>query len=58
MDKDDITKVPTVDLIKEMTKLDQDIELLMLKYEKVRLELVRRFPSVEETEEFKPKRRV
>lgn len=51
----ELNKTPTVDLIKEMTNLDQQIELLMLKHEKIRLELVRRFPNVENSEEFKPK---
>lgn len=53
--EEDITKVSTVKLINEMTHLDHQIDLLLLQYEKVRLEVVRRFPQVEEHEEFKKK---
>lgn len=51
----DITKTPTVDLIKEYTKIDQEIDLLLLRHEKIRLEIVKRFPIVEKEEEFKKK---
>lgn len=51
----ELNKTPTNQLIKEMTNLDQQIELLMLKYEKIRLELIRRYPNIENKEEFKPK---
>lgn len=63
---EDITKKPLVDIIKEMTYLEQEIglkqireskelDLMILKYERLRLEVVRRFPIVEKTEEFKKK---
>lgn len=51
----EIDKTPTVDLIKEMTMLNQQIDLLMLKYEKIRLELIKRFPNIENDIEFQPK---
>lgn len=54
---EDISKTPTVELVKEITNLSQQIDLLILKYEKVRLELIKRFPNLKEDEEFKPKRR-
>lgn len=50
-----IEETSTVDLINEMSRLDQQIDLLLLKYERVRLELIKRFPSVENDEEFKKK---
>ena len=63
---EDITKKPLVDIIKEMTYLEQEIglkqiknekelDLMILKYERLRLEVVRRFPIVEKEEEFKKK---
>lgn len=53
--EEDITKIPLVDIMKEMTKIDNEIDLLMLKYEKLRLEVIRRFPNLEINEEFKRK---
>lgn len=44
---EDIQKVATVDIIKQLTSLERDIQLAVLKYEKYRLELIRRFPGVE-----------
>lgn len=52
---EDLSKQPLVDIMKEMTKLDNEISLLMLKYEKLRLEVIRRFPNLEINEEFKRK---
>ena len=51
----DITKTPLVEIMKEMTRLDNEISLLMLKHEKLRLEVIRRFPNLEINEEFKRK---
>ena len=64
--QEDITKKPTAEIIKEMTFLEQEIglkqikhekeiALMELRYEKLRLEVVRRFPIVEKEEEFKKK---
>lgn len=55
---EDLKKEPTVNIIKEMTKLDYQIDLLILKYEKLRLEMVSRFPQLEEQEVFKQKKKV
>lgn len=52
---EDITKKSLVDLITELSITDQKIELLMVRYELLRLELIRRFPMFEEREEFKKK---
>ena len=54
---DDITKTSTVDIIKEMTRLDHEIDLLMLKHEKLRLEMIRRFPYLEKDDLFKQKKK-
>lgn len=54
---EDLKKEPTVNIIKEMTKLDYQIDLLILKYEKLRLEMVSRFPQLEEQEVFKQKKK-
>lgn len=50
--EDDIQKTPLVDLITEISRLDQQIDLLILKYEKLRLEVVRRYPMVDNTDGF------
>ena len=64
--EEDITKKPLYEIMTEMTFLEQEIglkqikhekeiELMELRYEKLRLEVVRRFPIVEKEEEFKKK---
>lgn len=66
--EEDITKKPLVEIITEMTRLEQEIglkqiknekelALMELKYERLRLEVVRRFPQLENSEEFKPKQK-
>ena len=54
---EDITKKPLVEIITEMSKLDKEIDLKLLQYEKLRLEVVRRFPFVEQDKAFKPKQK-
>lgn len=51
----EIEKKPTVEIINEMTHLDQKIELMTLKYEKLRLEIIKRYPGIENSDEFKKK---
>ena len=53
--EEDITKKPLYEIMTEMQFLEQEIDIKILQYEKLRLEIIRRFPlqSVEET--FKPK---
>lgn len=64
--EEDITKKSLVDIIKEMTFLEEQIGLKQIKhekeiqkmilyYERLRLEVIRRFPFVEKEEEFKKK---
>lgn len=48
-----LKKTPTVTLIKELDKLNLEIEICMYKYEEYRKELVERFPFLEQYEEFK-----
>ena len=66
--EEDITKKPLVEIITEMTRLEQEIglkqiknekelALMELRYERLRLEVVRRFPIVEKEEEFKPRQK-
>ena len=63
--EEDITKKPLVEIFQEMSYLEQEIglkqikyekemEKLILHYEKLRLEVIRRFPILEDKEEFKP----
>ena len=54
---EDITKKPLVEIITEMTRLEQEIGLKLLQYEKLRLEVIKRYPIVENNEAFKPKQK-
>ena len=49
--EEDITKKPLYEIMTEMQFLEQEIDIKILQYEKLRLEIIRRFPlqSVEET---------
>lgn len=72
----EIEKKPTTDIIKEMTELDQQIDLKQLKitklklelkqlrqelkimlpkYEELRLEIIKRYPGLKDSGEFKQK---
>lgn len=55
--KEDITKQPVQVLMIELTNLEKQIDLLSLKHEKIRLELIRRYQILETAEEFKPKQK-
>ena len=55
--KEDITKQSVQVLMLELANLEKQIDLLSLKYEKIRLELIRRYQILEDTEEFKPKQK-
>lgn len=52
---EDLSKLTTVQLITEMTYLDQEIDMKLLRYEELRGEIIKRFPQVAEREEFKKK---
>lgn len=51
----DFTTTPLNVLISEMTQLEQEINLKLIKYEAMREEVCNRFPMLNEEEEFKPK---
>lgn len=64
--QEDISKKPLVEIFNEMSFLEQEIGLKQLKYEKemekmilyyerLRLEVLRRYPILKDKEEFKPK---
>lgn len=53
--EEDITKVPLPALITEITFLEQDIDMKIMKYEKLKKELIRRFPVIEQEDVFKTK---
>lgn len=55
MNYNELSKVSHYELIEEMTKLDKEIDLLILKYEKLRLEIIKRFPPLEDESSFKKK---
>lgn len=48
-------KTPLNELVIEMTKLEQEINLKLLTYESMRTEVCKRFPQLEEESIFKPK---
>ena len=63
---EDLTKKPLVEIVQEITYLEQEIgmkqikdekelNLMILKYEKLRLEMIRRFPVLENMNDFKKK---
>ena len=52
---EEINKKSTADIIQEMTYLDQEIGLMMLRYNKLAKEITARFPQVKNDEVFKPK---
>lgn len=50
-----IETTSTIELIKEMTSLERRIEIELLKYNKIVLELYRRIPILEQQTDIKPK---
>lgn len=54
-EENDITKTATSELLNKMIELDNQIELLNLYYEKVRLELIKRYPMLINNVDFQPK---
>ena len=53
--QEDLTRVSLIELMSNLKLLDNQIKLLTLKQEKIKLELTRRFPTLQDVEEFKPK---
>lgn len=56
--RDELKTKPTTEIIKEMNELDQQIDLMILEYEKLRLEIIKRYPGLENSEEFKQKKKI
>lgn len=54
-DYKDLSKTPLVDLVMELTELERDIDLKVYKYNLIILEIYKRFPNLENKEEFRPK---
>lgn len=52
---EDLSKMPLVELIKGLTLLDQQIGLTVLRYNKLRDEIIKRYPLLEEDEAFRLK---
>ena len=52
---EDLSKTPTVDLVKEVSLLEREINLKIIKYNIVVAELVRRFPMLEKEPMFQQK---
>ena len=50
-----IETTSTIELIKEMTYLERKMELELLKYNRIVLELYRRIPILEQQTDIKPK---
>ena len=55
MINDGIDTTPTCDLMLELSQLEKKIDLMIMKYELIREELIKRFPSLEESESFQSK---
>lgn len=53
--EEDITKKPLVEIITKMTRLEQKIQLEVMKYNILANELTRRFPDLKNNEEFREK---
>lgn len=45
--KNSLYNMTTAELIQQLTFLERDIQLAVLKYNKYKLELIRRFPTVD-----------
>lgn len=50
-----IETTSTIELIKEMTSLERKMEIELLKYNKIVLELYKRIPILEQQTDIKPK---
>lgn len=51
-----VSKKTTSELFADINNLEKQIEILILKYERIRLELMKRYQVLEDTEQFKPKK--
>ena len=51
----ELSKMPTNELITELSRLEKEIDFKIMKYNLIINEMYKRFPMLEEQEEFKPK---
>lgn len=52
---EEITKKPTYEIITELTRLEQEIDLKIMKYNILAKEICSRFPILKQEETFTPK---
>lgn len=52
---DSIKTTATTKLVSELSRLDNEIELMIMKYNLINNELISRFPFLKEQPEFQPK---
>ena len=52
---DDLSKKTTVELVTEYTYLEQEIDMKLFRHEQLRQEILKRYPQVEKSGEFKKK---
>lgn len=52
--EEDLTKKPLYEIMLELSFLEQKIDLMVMKYNLLRAETIRRFPQFD-SEDFKPK---
>lgn len=53
-----INKMSNVDIITELSFLDQKIELMIMKYNLLQAEITKRYPQLDTEDGFKPKKLV
>ena len=51
----ELSETPTNELIIELSRLEREIDFKIMKYNLILNEMYKRFPMLEEQEEFKPK---
>jgi hypothetical protein len=54
---DELKEMTIVDLIIQMSELNKKIDMMLLQYEYMRKELIKRRPQLEQHDEFKPKQK-
>lgn len=51
----ELSKTPTNELMTELSRIEKEIDFKIMKYNLIINEMYKRFPMLEEQEEFKPK---
>lgn len=52
---DSLEKTPLIDLVEELDRLEKEMNLNVLRYNRICLEIHRRIPNTKDDAEFKPK---